>query len=590
MPKGKLKKLELMLMDPDTPMEIRLEILKQLAQADDEAAGPVLTEVLSAATGAKPDELAKEKLQEASALLEGLKEGPLRCALFERMLDEPGLAQRAQVILSDGSLASPLVTDLALPEKMQCGDTVWIEAKGSALLYHTPTRNVVGDEATLERILDDDYISASINDMGRALYRPSARLREQIDAGEAAVGATVVVCQRRMIAFLALPEVNELENYRFLSQEAVPDVVVERDIGNPPDFIGQLMEHTRREFEDPTIADQYRLRRSRFNLLSGIPGSGKTHGINGLWNSIYELMSEKTGVAVKDLPQRVMRLKSSEVLSKWLSQSDKNIARFFKEVDQLAAETFTAPDGTIWQLPLLVIAEEIDALARSRGEDSIHDRILATLLEGLDPSRPVFRKHLIMVIATTNTSHLVDTAVIRRIGGRIESFGHMDRVSFAAVLEKLLGDLPFQESVFMRSDDARRRTIEDATAWFYAPNSEAGGQVEITMAGHANSTTKHHRHFLTAGLIDRAVQEASEAAANAQHRGASHPGLTAEMVTSAIHRQVRHIADLLTPHNCDKYLALPDGERVATVRRIPQPSVIPFQVERGDDLDLEQAS
>jgi hypothetical protein len=202
----------------------------------------------------------------------------------------------------------------------------------------------------------------------------------------------------------------------------------------------------------------------------------------------------------------------------------------------------------------------------------------------------VFRNHTVFVIATTNTSRLVDTAVIRRIGGQIETFGHMDRASFVSVLEKLLSGLPFQESVFASSDDVRQRTIADTTAWLYAPNSEATGQVELTMAGQANPITKHHRHFLTAGLVDRAVHEASEAAANAEHAGTDRPGLDAAMVNGAIHRQVRNIVDLLSPQNCENYLALPDGERVATVRRIEQPAVHPFELVRHEERGLDKAS
>lgn len=587
---NKPKKLEMLLLDPSAPLDIRIEILKQLAGADDEAAIPILVELLESAGAAKASDQVQEKLLELAEMLNALKQGPMCSALFDRMLDQPGFGQRAQVILSDGSLASPVVPDQDMAAKMRCGDTVWIESKGTAVLFHGPNMNVVGDEARLECVQDDGYVSASIEDMHRALYRPTARLREQLDAGDAEVGATLIVCQRRMIAFLALPEPEGYEHYRYLSQEPVPDVVVARDIGNPPEFIAQVLNHARRELENPEVSQRYRLRRSTFTLLSGIPGSGKTHAINGLWNALYELISEVTGVPVRDLPPRVMRLKSSDLLSKWFGESDRKIARFFKDLDEFAAEPFIAPDGRSYQLPVLVIAEEIDALARSRGDDSVHDRILATLLEGLDPSRPVFREQLVFVIATTNTSHLVDLAVIRRIGGRIENFGHMDRVGFQSVLEKMLRDLPFRESISVNSDQARDQTIADATAWLFAPNSEASGQVELTMVGQANPTTFDHRHFLTAGLIDRAVQEACESAANTEHEGSDHPGLTAELITGAIHRQVRHIVDLLTTHNCDKYLALPDGERVATVRRIAQPAMIPFHLVRNQEPDLERAS
>jgi len=587
------KKLAMMLTDPTVPLNVRLEVFRQLANAEDEAVAPILKEVLEAACAAKSEEQHREKLGELTELIEAMKAGPLRSAIFDRMHVEPGLGNRAQVILSDGSLASPLVPDEGMAEKMRCGDTVWVEGKGSALLFHSQAVSSIGEEARIERVLDDGNLLLSVGETGRAVYRPSARLVDQLKGGEAEPGSTVVVCQRRMMAFLALPAADGLANFKYLSREPVPDVVPARDIGSPPRFIAQLTSHLRRELADPSISDRYRLRRSKLILLSGIPGSGKTYGIQGFWNQMFEIVSQATGVPVEDLPPRVMRLKSSGILSKWFGESDRKIARFFREVDQLAAEEFVAPDGRKWKLPVLVIAEEIDALARSRGEDGVHDRILATLLEGLDPSRPVFRDHMVFVIATTNTSHLVDTAIIRRIGGRIESFGHMDRFSFRAVLAKLLRELPFGHAAgSARGEAALEQTIADTTAWLYSPNSVAAGQVEITYVGQANPTTRHHRHFMTAGLVDRAVQEACEEAANSEHEGAPNAGLTTPLVTAAIHRQVRHIVDLLSPMNCGDYLTLPDGERVASVRRIEQPVAIPFEFESESEREgkLERAS
>ncbi len=578
---SKPRKIEAMLQDPSTPIEMRLDIMRHLVQSEDEAAPEILSRLLENASAATGEDRYGEKINELSQLIEAMQQAPLRCALFDCMLDHPSGIRRAQVILPDGTLASTLVPDEALAEKMRRGDNVWIDGKGVATLLHTSAQPGVGEEAKLERVLPNGNVSISLGELGRAVYRPSARLGEQIEAGEVEAGATLIVCPRRMMAFIALPEFDGVSHFEFLSHEPVPDVVVERDLGAPPAFIRQLTDHLRRELAEPGLSERYRLRRSKLNLLSGIPGSGKTFGINGLWNEMYRILSEVIGVPVADLPPRVMRLKSSALLSKWLGDSDKRIARFFAELDQLAAETFEAPDGTKWQLPLLVIAEEIDALARARGEDGIHDRILASLLEGLDPGRDVYRDRLVFLIATTNTSHLVDMAVIRRIGGRIETFGQMTRLDFRAVLNKLSRALPFATMGSQSESESRECTIGDATAWLYGPNSSAAGQVEITFVGQANPVTKQHRDFLTAGLIDRAMQQASEDAANAEYAGTGEFGLTTELVTNAIHQQVRHIVDLLTPHNCGQYLALPDGERVATVRRIRQPSVTPFALERA---------
>ena len=87
-----------------------------------------------------------------------------------------------------------------------------------------------------------------------------------------------------------------------------------------------------------------------------------------------------------------MQLRVSEVLSKWVGVADRNIARFFQEAEELAAERLVTPDGRELEMPLLLVIEECDAWARTRGEDGIHDRIQTTLLTNLDPSRALFRE------------------------------------------------------------------------------------------------------------------------------------------------------------------------------------------------------
>ena len=133
-------------------------------------------------------------------------------------------------------------------------------------------------------------------------------------------------------------------------------------------------------------------------------------------------MSEVTGAPIDALPPRVLRLRPAQVLSKWLGESDRNLDRFFDEAEGLAAEPFVR-DGRSFRLPVLAILEEIDGLARSRGEDAVYDRILTTALQRLDPTRPELRDKLILFLATTNVPHQVDAAFLRRIGGQVERFG-----------------------------------------------------------------------------------------------------------------------------------------------------------------------
>jgi ATP-dependent 26S proteasome regulatory subunit len=576
MPNAKKRSADLVLRDPTVPMPMRLKMLKQYCLHGEAETEEVLKVVLESASMASAGEQAVAKMNALAEMIDQLEQGPLRCATFDRLDHSERFGPRAQVILPDGGLAYCVVPDEKLVDALRCGDTVWLDAQCRALLFHQPDAVALGEEAQFERRLPDGNVEVSLGEIGRLVCRPTARLRDQMERGEAEPGSTLVVCQRRLLAFYALPPEEGMSHLRFLSSEPVPDVVVERDVGAPPAFIADLSAHVHREMTDPELGRRYRLRRSRLTLATGVAGSGKTHAIKALCRKMYEVISEVTGVPLADLPQRVLQLRASEVLSKWVGGSDRRIARFFDEVEQVADEIFEAPDGRRWQLPVLVIAEEIDALARQRGEDAIHDRIQTTLLTRLDPAHELYRDRIVLVVCTSNVPSLLDVAFVRRAGGTVETFGRLSRRSFRAVLAKQLRDRPL-----WGGEGAERRLIADLTAWLFAPNASDAGQVEITYVGQPNPVVKHRRDFLTAGLVDRAVQQACSEACDAEWRGSGRPGIDTETLMRAIDAQVQNIVGQLAPGNCDQYLTLPDAVRVGTVRRLEQPAVLPIELERA---------
>lgn len=577
-------KIMQLLLDEDTPDELRMEILKQLLAGEDEQGVAILKQVLAAARAGKSEDLFKAKTDALAELIEQMTSGPLRPATFVGLVRSPLCGLRAEVLLADGAPAFTSVPDEELAKELRCGDVVWLEAAGKALLHRQPPGAELGDEATLERRLDDGSVEVQVGEQGKFVYRASDQLVEQIESGEAGPGSTVIVCPRRRFAFRALPPAKGFSNFQYLSQASVPDVVVERDIGAPAAFIELFTRHLRRELDQPGIGRRHGVRRSLARMLIGVPGSGKTWNIQGFWNRMYAVLSEISGIPVADLPPRVMQLRVSEVLSKWVGSSDRNIARFFSEAAEVAAQTLLLPDGTEMEMPLLLIIEECDAWARERGEDPIHDRIQTTLLDNLDPSQPLFRDRLVFVVCTTNTPDMIDSAFVRRVGGKIEVFGRLERSSLRAVLQKQLGRRPFQCAGSSSPDEARARCIADLVTWFYATNSTQTGIVELTYVGQTTAVTKYHRDFLTAALIDRAVQEACEEACDAEWRGAQDAGLCTVRLMTALDAQVRHIAEQLTPRTSGRYLTLPEGARVATVRRLEQPAVLAFELERQLEL------
>jgi ATP-dependent 26S proteasome regulatory subunit len=584
--KEKTPKIMRVLLNEETPPEMRRDILLQLVNSEEEEARSVLERVLACARTEASEDLFAAKQQELAELIEQMMSGPLRQATFVSLIRSASFGLRAEVLLPDGAPAFTSVPDEEIANQLRCGDVVWLEAQGKALLYRQSHVEELGDEATIERQLSNGTVEVQVGEIGKFVYRVAAQLKEQLQSGEASSGSTVIVCPRRRFAFRALPNEEGFSNFRFLSRDSVPDVVVERDIGAPPLFIEQFTRHLRREMFDPQIGRSYGLRRSLSRMLTGVPGTGKTFSIQGFWNRMYTMMSEATGEPTADLPPRVMQLKVSDILSKWVGSSDRNIARFFAEATELVAEKLTLEDGTEVEMPLLIIIEECDAFGRERGEDAIHDRIQTTLLQHLDPSNTLFRDHLVFVVCTTNTPQLVDSAFVRRVGGKVENFGRLDRAGFRAVLGKQLVNRRFRQAGAGSSDQARSRCIADLVAWFFASNATQTGVVELTYVGQSTSVTKHHRDFLTAALIDRAVQDACEEACDAEWLGAEDPGLSTARLLSSLDGQVRQIAEALTAKTCDRYLTLPEGVRVASVVRIAQPAVLSAELER----ELELAS
>ena len=568
------RNIDQLLTDPTVPMKLRKDMIRQICSETDEDMDKVLAIVLESASLASAGAQKIRKTHELQEMIDALGQGPLRCATFFQLVDSEGFGRRAQVVLPDGGAAFCALPKDEIAKAVRCGDTVWLDAQGTAVLHYRPELAMLGEEGRLERVLAAGDVEVSVGELGRFVCRASAQLQGQIDAGEAESGSTLVVCQRRLIAWRALPKADVPAHASYLVS-GVPNVIVERDVGAPPAFIEGLAAHVRRELLSPELGRRYGMRRSRTLLATGVAGSGKSHSIQAFWRTLYEVMAEVTGAQLDALPDRTLRLESAGVLSKWLGESDKNLTRFFDEVARVADEPFVAPDGRSWELPVLVICEEIDALARQRGNDSIHDRIQSTLLTRLDPAQELFRDKIVIVICTTNLPGALDSAFVRRAGGTVVSFGRVERASFRAILEKQLGDRPF-----VGGEAARKDALADVTSWLFAPNSSEPGQVELTYVGQQNAVVKHRRDFVTAGLIDRAVQQAMGEACDAEWRGEAEPGATAEGLMRSIDAQVRAIVEQLTAENCDQYLTLPDATRVGTVRRITQPALLPATLLR----------
>ena len=185
---------------------------------------------------------------------------------------------------------------------------------------------------------------------------------------------------------------------------------------------------------------------------------------------------------------------------------------------------------------------------------------------------------MILFVATTNVAHQVDPAFLRRVGGTMEHFGRLKRRGFAAVLGKLLGRRPlFAGNGSGR--DPRQQLVAEVTASLYAPEHADTGQVELHFAGSTTPVIKYRRDFLSGSLVQTALQRASTASCLAESLGCETPGLTSAQIISAIDEQVHGIVDNLHESNVHDYTDVPDGVRIASVRRLRRPSIRPVQLD-----------
>lgn len=513
------------------------------------------------------DELAAQRAKVLGEILKQLELAPMRPATFIQLSAIGGAAaSHALVSLDNGELAYVVAHDQAAAKELKLGDRVMVDAHNKLLMHQSSVDIYSGSEARFERRVDDRHIEVITHQDEKSVVLIGKDLMSEIQSGKVPQGASIILGCGGRIGLRSLPPPDqEIGYFRFLDRGAVPNVLVDRDIGSPPRVIEQVAKHIREEMLRPELRRRFKLRPCITRLLCGVSGTGKTLSVQAIHRQMYEIMSEVTGLPVEGLPHRVFRFRTSQMLSMWLGESDKNADRLFDEVEQVAAKPFKH-DGKEFNLPVLVIMEEADGMGRARGEEAIYDRILTTILQRLDPNRSGLSDRLIVFLSTTNESKMVDPAFLRRIGGSIETFGRMNQKAFVEVIRKHVDGLPASNG-HSTQKKAWQSIIADIHDWLFLPGGDPG-VVELTYQGHSSPVTKYHRDFLTGALIDRSVQQAATEAWELSLAKDPQAGITRDQLLSAINSQVSSVANQLCVQNVSHYLDIPEGVRVANVKRI----------------------
>lgn len=166
------------------------------------------------------------------------------------------------------------------------------------------------------------------------------------------------------------------------------------DIGGYDNVKEEIKDAVALPLEQKELAYTYNLVPPHGILLFGPPGTGKTMIIRALANEISF---------------RLYYVNTSELLSKWYGESEKNISELFADARKNA--------------PCILMFDEIDSIGKTRSSytDDVTPRILSVLLQELDGASNT--KKPIIIIGTTNIPNELDPALLRP--GRFDKIIYM---------------------------------------------------------------------------------------------------------------------------------------------------------------------
>jgi proteasome-associated ATPase len=249
-----------------------------------------------------------------------------------------------------------------------------------------------------------------------------------------------------------------------------------------------------------------------------------------------------------------MAIAGSSDYSMWLGQSEQKLISRFEAARDRATRS---------KVPVVMFFDEIDAIGRRRGTDigsSAPDRILATLLAQLDGVQQVDN---LIVIGATNRADILDPGLLRpgRLGDfklRVPAPG---RAGAAAILNRYLRGLPLA--------DGQDRLVKVMLSKLFGEKGEYAEVARVALRDGSRVPVRG-RDLVSGALLENVVRLAAEAAADREASGGA-SGVSEADLATALDREMRGVARLLSPANVRGYLTrLPqDRDAVAVEQLLP---------------------
>jgi transitional endoplasmic reticulum ATPase len=236
------------------------------------------------------------------------------------------------------------------------------------------------------------------------------------------------------------------------------------DVGGLEDVKREVIETVEWPLRFPEKFRKFNIRPPRGVLLYGPPGTGKT--------LIAKAVASETKA-------NFITVKGSELLSKWLGESEKAVRKIFRKARQVA--------------PCIVFFDEIDAIAQMRGIDEgsrAVERVVNQLLTEIDGLEEL---EGVIVVGATNRPDILDPALLRP--------GRFDRLVFVRPPDKKSRLAIFKiHTRGMALADVDLDELADLTEGYVGADIEAVCREAVMLAFRENINVEkiEMRHFMEA--------------------------------------------------------------------------------------------
>jgi transitional endoplasmic reticulum ATPase len=223
-----------------------------------------------------------------------------------------------------------------------------------------------------------------------------------------------------------IPMQNFMRALRQVEPSVIRDVIIEvpnvtwKDVGGLEEVKQYFREIIEWPFKYRNIYEHIKVNVPKGILLYGPSGTGKTLLAKALAN---------------ELGFNFLCIKSSELMSKWFGESEKNIRQIFKKAREAA--------------PSIIFFDEVDCLMKARGSNQgscdVQDRITSQILIEMDGVQEIKD---VIVIGATNRINIIDEALLRH--GRFDiqiEVGNPDSTARKEIFEIHLAERPVEKDL-----------------------------------------------------------------------------------------------------------------------------------------------